>query len=109
MAKRDDEQHPCVKEVSKAVALVQSDCYPQTGKYIPILLLCHTFKLLERMILNRMNPITEHIIVKEQAGFRSGKPCKSQLLILTQYIEDGYDKSLTTGTVFVNRLLRMIL
>ena len=32
MAKRDDEQHPCVKEVSKAVAKVQSDCYSEMGK-----------------------------------------------------------------------------
>ena len=30
MAKRDDEQHPCVKEVSTPVAHGQSDCYPET-------------------------------------------------------------------------------
>ena len=37
MAKRDDEQHPCVKEVSKAVAQVQSDCYSETGqRLLPI-------------------------------------------------------------------------
>ena len=54
------------------------------------------------MILNRLNPITKHTIIKEQAGFRAGKSCTSQLLNLTQYIEDGYEKSLTTGTVFVD-------
>ena len=54
------------------------------------------------MILNRLNSITEHTIVKEQEGFRSGKSCTRQLLNLTQYIEDGYEKSLTTGTVFVD-------
>ena len=32
MAKRDDEKHPCVKEVSQAVAQVQSDCFPETGQ-----------------------------------------------------------------------------
>ena len=32
MAKRDDEQHPRVKEVSRAVAQVQSDCYSETGQ-----------------------------------------------------------------------------
>ena len=31
MAKRDDEQHLRVKEVSNAVVQVQSDCYPETG------------------------------------------------------------------------------
>ena len=48
-----------------------------------------------------LNPITEHTIIKEQVGFRAGKSCTSQLLTLTQFIEDGYEKSLTTGTVFV--------
>ena len=69
--------------------------------YRPISLLCHTYTLLERMILNRQNPITEHTIIKEQAGFRAGKSCTSQLPNRTQYIEDGYEKSITTGTVFV--------
>ena len=54
------------------------------------------------MILNRPNPITEHTIIKEQAGFRAGKSCTSELMKLTQYIEVGYEKSLTTGTVFVD-------
>ena len=49
-----------------------------------------------------MNPITEHTIIKEQTGFRAGKSCTFQLLNLTQYIEDGYEYSLTTGTVFVD-------
>ena len=33
----------------------------------------------------------------------------SVVSILTQYIEDGYEKSLTTDTVFLACLLRMIL
>ena len=109
MGKRDYEQHPCVKEVSKAVAKSKLIAILKLGKdsslpksYRPISFLCHTYKLLERMILNRLNPITEHTIIKEQAGFRTGKSCTSPLLNLTQYIEDGYEKSLTTGTVFVN-------
>ena len=53
------------------------------------------------MILNRMNHITEHTIIKDLAGFRAGKSCRSQQLNLTQYIEDGNKNSLTTGTVFV--------
>ena len=46
-----------------------------------------------------LNPITEHTIIKEKAGFRAGKSYTSQLLNLTQY--NGYEKSITTGTVFV--------
>ena len=58
--------------------------------YRPISLLCHTYKLFERMLLNRLNLITEDAIIQEQSGFRSGKSCTSQLLNLTQHIEDGF-------------------
>ena len=70
--------------------------------YRPTSLLCHTYKLLERMILNRLNHITEPTIINEQAGFRAGKSCTCQLINLTQYVEDGYEKSFTTGTVFMD-------
>ena len=67
-----------------------------------ISLLCHTYKLFERLILNR---IAEHVgakLIPEQAGFRPGKSCTSQLLNLTEHIEDGYEKHLITGAVFVD-------
>ena len=70
MAKRDYEQHPCAIEVSKAVATSKEIAIlkqAKTAPYIrarPISLLCHTYKLLERMILNRLNPIIEHTIIK---------------------------------------------
>ena len=41
-------------------------------------------------------------LIKEQAGFRSGKSCTSQLINLTQHIEDGYEKGMITGTAFVD-------
>ena len=70
--------------------------------YRPISLLCHTYKLYERMILNRIAPTIEQHLIKEQAGFRPGKSCTSQLLNLTQHIEDGYQESMITGTAFVD-------
>ncbi len=70
--------------------------------YRPISLLCHTYKLFERLLLNRLNSFTDEVLIKEQAGFRSGKSCTSQLLNLTQHIEDGYEKNVITGTVFVD-------
>ena len=41
-------------------------------------------------------------LIPEQAGFRPGKSCTSQLLNLTEHIEDGYEKRLITGAVFVD-------
>ena len=76
---------------------------PSVAKsFRPISLLCHTYKLFERLILNR---IAEHVdakLIPEQAGFRPGKSCTSQLLNLTEHIEDGYEKRLITGAVFVD-------
>ena len=51
--------------------------------YRPMSLLCHTYKLYERLILNRIAPTIE-IHIKEQASFRPGKSCTSQLLNQTQ-------------------------
>ena len=70
--------------------------------YRPISLLCHTSKLYERLILNRVSPLLEQHLIKEQAGFRPGKSCTSQLLNLTQHIEDGYQRGMITSAAFVD-------
>ena len=62
----------------------------------------YTYKLYERMIPNRIAPTIEQHLIKEQAGFRAGKSCTSQLLNLTQHIEDGYQECKITGTAFVD-------
>ena len=88
---------------SKVVALLKPGKDPSVAKsFRPISLLCHTYKLFERLILNR---IAEHVdakLIPEQAGFRPGKSGTSQLLNLTEHIEDGYEKRLITGAVFVD-------
>ena len=71
--------------------------------YRPISLLCHTYKLYEKMILNRILPAIEQHLIKEHAGFRSRKSCTSQLLNLTQHIEDGYEEGMINGTAFVDQ------
>ena len=53
------------------------------------------------MILNRIAPVVEQRLIKEQAGFRTGKSCTIQLLNLTQHIEDGYQRGMITGAAFV--------
>ena len=44
----------------------------------------------------------EQHLIKEQAGFRPGKSCTSQLLNLTQHIEDGSQRGMITGAAFVD-------
>ena len=52
--------------------------------------------------LNRVSPLLEQHLIKEQADFRPGKSCTSQLLNLTQHIEDGYQRGMITGVAFVD-------
>ena len=73
-----------------------------TKSYRPIYLLCHTYKLFERRILYRVAPFVDEHIIPEQAGFRPGKSCTSQLLNLKQLIEDGYEEGIITGAAFVD-------
>ena len=70
--------------------------------YRLISLLCHTYKLYERPILNRITSTVESHLIKEQPGFRPGKSCTSQLLNLTQHIEGGFQNSMITGAAFVD-------
>ena len=64
--------------------------------------LCHTYTLYERLMLNRIAPIVEGHLIKEQAGLMPGKSCTRQLLNLTQHIADGYQKGMITGAAFVD-------
>ena len=82
---------------------------PKPGKdlslpksFKPISLLCHPYKLFERLLLGRLTPVVEPKIIPQQAGFREGKSTTGQLLNLTQDIEDGFEKRLVTGAVFVD-------
>ena len=59
--------------------------------YRSIALFCSLYKLLERMVLTRLQCKIEHTIIPQQAGFRLGKSCCTQVIILTQHIEDGFE------------------
>ena len=90
---------PTLWRQSKLIAILKHGKDSTIPKsYRPIYILCHTYNLYERMILYRIAPTIEE---QEQAGFRLGKSCTSQLLNLTQHIDDGYQESIT-GTAFVD-------
>jgi hypothetical protein len=98
-----DNKIPTIWRQSKIIAILKpgkNSAIPKS--YRPISLLCHTYKLYERLILNRIAPTIEQYLIDEQAGFRPGKSCTGQLLNLTQHIEDGYQKGMITGTAFVD-------
>jgi len=64
--------------------------------YHPISSLCVPFKILERLIHARVEPIIDPLLPREQAGFRHGRSTVDQLTLLTQDIADRFsDKKLT--------------
>ena len=70
--------------------------------YRHIFRLWHTYKLYEQIILNRITPLLEQHLIKEQADFHPRKSCTSQLLNLIRHIEDGYHRVMITGAAFVD-------
>ncbi len=94
---------PPIWRKAKVVAILKPGNDPLSPKsYRPISVLCISFKLFERLILTRRTTLTEEKLIKDQAGFRPGKSCSGQLLNLTRYIEDGFQKRLITGAAFVD-------
>ena len=97
------QQIPNAWRKAKLVALLKPGKYPESPKsYRPIALLCSLYKLLERMILTRLQCNIEHRLIPQQAGFRPGKSCCSQVLNLTQHIEDGFELGQITGAAFID-------
>ncbi|KAJ4933183.1 hypothetical protein JOQ06_030018 [Pogonophryne albipinna] len=94
---------PNIWKKAHIIALLKSGKEPSAPKnFRPISLLSHTYKLFERLILNRIGAFVDEHLIPEQAGFRPGKSTTSQVLNLTQYIEDGYEEGMVTGAVFVD-------
>jgi Reverse transcriptase (RNA-dependent DNA polymerase)/Endonuclease-reverse transcriptase len=68
----------------------------------PISLLSVVFKLFERCILQRIQPLIDEVVPISQAGFRKNRSCTEQVLALTTHIEAGFERKLKTGAVFID-------
>ena len=61
-----------------------------------------SYKLYEIIILNRIAPTFKLHLIKEHTGFRPDKSFTSQLLNITQNIQDDYEEGMITRTAFVD-------
>ena len=82
---------------------------PKPGKsvgdpksYRPISLLYVPYKILERLIYARVEPLIDPLFPKEQAGFQRGKSTVDQVVLLTQNIEDSLEAKKKAGAVFID-------
>ena len=69
--------------------------------YRPISLLCVPYKILERLIYARVEPL-DPLLPREQAGFRRGRSTVDQVTLLTQSIENAFEAKKKAGAVFIN-------
>ena len=58
--------------------------YPKSYRLVS--LLCVPYKIIERLIYARVEPLIDPLLPKEQAGFRRGKSTVDQVVLLTQNI-----------------------
>ena len=70
--------------------------------YLPISLLCVPYKIFERLIHHRVEPIVDPLLPREQAGFRRPRSTVDQTVLLTQNIEDLLKAKKKDGAVFVD-------
>ena len=97
------------KNLPKSWRITKTVAIPKPGKdpkmassYRPISLLSMCYKLLERIILHRISPAVDEILNIEQDGFRPGRSTQDQVLALTTYVENGYQRRDKTGVVFLD-------
>ena len=99
----------CRLKISKIWRRALVVAIPKPGKpvgdpksYRPISLLCVPYKILERLIYARVEPLIDPLLPKEQAGFRRGKSTIDQVVLLTQNIEDSFEAKKKASAVFIN-------
>ena len=70
--------------------------------YRPISLLCVSLKLLERLLLSRLEPVIDPQLSPEQAGFQHWRSTTDQVTLLTDDIEASFEHSQTVGVALVD-------
>jgi len=69
-------------------------------RHISLLSVC--YKLLERLIYNRISDSINTNTPIEQAGFRPNRSCCDQVLSITTRIEKGYEDQMKTAIAFID-------
>ena len=88
---------------TKIIAILKPGKSPEeAGSYRPISLLSVCFKLLERLIYNRLLPVVDPQLPREQAGFRPGRSTVEQVVKRTEDIETAFENRKKCGAVFVD-------
>ena len=94
---------PADRRQAKVVAILKPKKPADDPKsYRPISLLCITYKLMERIILTRINDTVEAHLPREQAGFRKGRSTTDQIACLVNDIEAAFQRKEKFGVVYID-------
>ena len=70
--------------------------------YQPIALLCVPYKIMERLLHAHFDPVIDPQLLKEQASFHRRKSTAAKVTLLTQDIEDSFQKGEKVCAVFLD-------
>ena len=94
---------PAVWRKAHVVAILKPKKPAEDAKsYRPLSLLCIPYKLMERIILARINVIVEANLPQAQAGFRKGRSTTDQTVRLVNDIEAAFQKKAKVGVAYIH-------
>ncbi|GBN59776.1 RNA-directed DNA polymerase from mobile element jockey [Araneus ventricosus] len=89
--------------VATIVPIIKPGKVPQDpGSYRPISLSSVLSKIVEAVILNRIENAIEDQLIPYQFGFRKNLSTVQQLLRITEFVREGMDEGWDTGSVFLD-------
>ena len=101
----ESEEAPLSWKSCLIVKLLKKGDLTNCNNWRGIILLSVTYKVLSRVVLNRLSTTVDLLLRREQAGFRKGRGCADQIFTLRQIVEQSNEWS---STVYMQTLLTLL-
>ena len=98
----ESEEAPLSWKTCLIVKLPKKDDLTNCNNWRGRMLLSITYKVLSRVVLNRLTTTVEPLLRKEQAAFRKGRGCADQIFTLRQIVEQVNEWSSTVYANFID-------
>ena len=89
-------------KISNIIPVPKKGDLTKTDNYRGIALTSLVAKTLNRMILNRIQPVIEKVLRDNQNGFRAGRSTTSHILALRRLLEGANDRNLPAVLLFID-------